>query len=251
MKPFQYANMINSLLYIKDYELIHQLSKLGIKNVYMKGGEYKEIEYDNEKYKINILKSKTDTETNIVLLTLDDLYQCGLMFIYKKEKMAYINDIHYYQNCYEGKIKNGKILMKLMIHIAKKYGVKNIELSDRSLKLCVNNYKFHLKYLYTLLYGFPWYYQFGFMPIDKEYIDILKYNYNIIMKLKVKDIDDILKEYNINVKNKETYARYVFRNMIEKDCKFFYDIYENIYNKIGLKIYKKNFSDPIHMVLKL
>ena len=255
MDKIQFSRFINSFLKEKDYQLPHLWNDYNVTRFYLKGGGYEEVMIDNEKYIINIIKTKTDQEIEIQLLTLDknDIQQCGLILLDSKNKIGYINDIHFYNTCIKGKINNGSLLMKSMIEICKKNNMKQIILYDKSTKLCLNKYKFQLKYLYTLLHGYPWYSKFNFTPLLDKDIKVFKHNYNIMKNLKIGDIKEILQKLNIypieNYDNK--YARHLFSKIVEKDCKLFYDIYEQLYKSIGLKLYSDKFTTSLEFQLEL
>ena len=79
--------------------------------------------------------------------------------------------------------KTGKIVMKILIDICKKNGIKAIRLSDTAHLNC-GKYSLDLKLIYTMIHGFPWYYRCGFKCEDLNDHKIIKDNYKLLKKYK-------------------------------------------------------------------
>lgn len=144
--------------------------------------------------------------------------------------------------------------------------IKYIELADNSSYKCPKtHYNIHLLEGHTLTHGFPRYYQFGFIPRDKENRQVMEINSNIVFKSLVKDVNwkkifdklgtknnDKFKELINNeimlVINKNSNKSFIkmAKYLMENYCELFEKIYKNLYNELGLEPY----SNPI-MILYL
>lgn len=246
----EYKNMID----VKYYGIQNHLTEILREPKYSEkliGGELKKISYNDATIIYNIEKDLNEKEKdlNIQLFTINRSKQCGLIVIDPDNKTeASFQDIHADDGCYVSTLENtqhGKNIIELMIEICKNYGIKKIILSDKSHKK-LGNYEVNLSKYYTMIKGYPWYCQFGFINANKDDKQKIKENYLKINKKKVSDFDEkvfIFDDYmklsrefkNMNIglfiKLLSYYNVKVFVNLYEK-------IYENLkLNKIENRLY--------------
>lgn len=235
----KYRNLVNSKYYGISLRMAHLLDSYT-----QIGGDIISVPVDNVKYKVNVLHNEDDEGVELQLVTIDGSLQCGLILIdktIKKNTTAIVQDIHAYDKCYETTIedkKTGRAVMRIMIELCKKIGMKKIVLTDSSHIPC-EKYSLDLKLVNTMKYGAPWYHQFGFRCEDKVNRDIVRYNYNILKDKKVKDFNKkiFIDEEYIKLSNK--YSEVMIGKYIEKiskdDCAKFAKYYKDIYKNLGLK----------------
>ena len=134
-------------------------------------------------------------------------------------------------------MSHGKIIVKLMIALCKKYGIKKILLADNS-RIAIGKYDLDLKLFYTMTHGYPWYVQFGFKNVDQDDYVIIKHNYG---KLKGKKVSDFNENIFIDHKfielariNQEMSIKQFIKEICNHDDKLFHSLYEDIYRNLGL-----------------
>ena len=192
---------------------------------------------------------------------------CGVLIIDKKEQLATIQSINNYNECIkciEGNkpIKIGDILAQIMIIISMRNNIKKISLTDNSYLMCGNS-KISLIHLRTMTKGMPFYSKYGFIPTYEEENEIFKENKKIFKEkptLTKKELIKILnfKKFNekydlkiINYINNIIIPKLTEVNLVNKfvdniindktneGCSILYNIYMDIYKKIGYSKYEK------------
>ena len=205
------------------------------------GGDIKKITIDDHEVTFNMIYNNDDDETSIQLLTIDGSLQCGIILIDKENPIeAIFQDVHAHDNCYDSTIENmshGKIIVKLMIALCKKYGIKKILLSDNS-RIVIDRYDLDLKLFYTMTHGYPWYVQFGFKNMDKDDYLIMKKNYKLLKGKKVSDFDKNVfidqKFIKLAKDNMDMSIKQFIKEICNHDIKLFHSLYEDIYKNLGL-----------------
>lgn len=192
---------------------------------------------------------------------------CGVLIIDKKEQISTIQTINNYTECVKciennKQIKVGDILAQIMIIISMRNNIRKISLTDNSYLLCSNS-KISLIHLRTMTRGMPFYSKYGFIPTYEEEKEIFKENKKIFKEkptITKKELIKILnyKKFNKTYDNKilnyinnviiprltENNAVSEFINNIINDktnegCSILYNIYMDIYKKIGYSKYEK------------
>jgi len=132
-------------------------------------------------------------------------------------------------------MSHGKIIVKLMIAICRKYGVKKIMLADNS-RITINKYDLDLKLFYTMTHGYPWYVQFGFKNEDPDDYLIIKHNYKLLKGKKVSDFDENVfidhKFIEFARSNMDMFIKQFIKEICNLDIKLFHGLYEEIYIEI-------------------
>jgi hypothetical protein len=236
----KYRNLINHKYYGISLRMTHLLD-----NISQIGGDIIKLSIDNIKYKVNIIRNEDNDNVELQLVTIDGSLQCGLILIDKTDPInkfnAIIQDVHAFDTCYESTIedkKSGKIVMKIMIEICKKIGVKKIMLTDTSHIPC-GKYSLDLKLVYTMTHGVPWYHQFGFRSEDKANRDITRFNYQLLKDKMVKDFDKnvfVDPEYiSLYDKHYDVLLGTFISKLSHINCVKFAKFYKDIYRNLGLK----------------
>ncbi len=164
--------------------------------------------------------------------------QCIRIRIYKKEKIALIEDLVYKKDCsiFTKLDKNNnkiELLLKSSLYFCiKKFPeVSNYQISDMSYIQCNNNQRIVLSDLYVVKYGKTWYEKvFNAMPIEEQKKDvenakkIINEKLNTIINL---DYDNFIKRYyiqtkNLNNKNIDIIKNAYKKNMSVKDYLFYF-----------------------------
>ena len=134
-------------------------------------------------------------------------------------------------------MSHGKIIVKLMIALCKKYHIKKILLADNS-RIAIGKYDLDLKLFYTMIRGYPWYVQFGFKNVDQEDYLIVKHNYGLLKGKKVSDFNENIFIDNKFIKLAKTNQDMSIKQFIKEICnyddKLFHGLYEDIYRNLGL-----------------
>jgi hypothetical protein len=227
------------------------------------------LKYDNNLY--NFYRDEIDKQF-VVLYAFDGEDSCIVIEINKNEKIANIQNISGLNTCLHGsKNKIGSTLLKITLKLLtkiksklfNKYPIEIITLSDDSYKVCpANNKKLDMKKMNVLLSGDTWYGKYGFRPIKDNMLNeisidtinnkIYDSNKKIMDKIKISDIK-LLKYFN-KIKNISDIQLYSVDKIIKKHpemllkdflsrllmdfdstCILFSEIYEKLYNDIGLK----------------
>jgi hypothetical protein len=264
-------NKLDMRLYLSLRKLFYHNEPriLPKKIIKQSGGKIMKYKVDNKYYHINVEKNlieDNEKEFAINFYSLnEDKYSCGntsfkkltygntsfkkltegVLLVY--DKIAIIQDVVNMEHCVLDENmkdikKRGEVIIRMMIKVCKKLKLDKIQLSDNSYHPCGNGDRIDLIEARTLTDGYPYYVKFGFIPPDKENINILRRNYNKMEKLKTSDIN-----FNKITKDKST-INYVENNPDDKlkktmkylmydNCKKFHKIYKKIYNKIGLEKY--------------
>ena len=217
---------------------------LGDTNIHHKqiGGEITKFTIDNQDIKADVVYNKNFDEISIQVINLKGTEECGVIIIYKDNPTtAIIQNIQGKDRCYETTINrtnDGKIIIKLLIKLCKYYKIKKILLADHSIKK-IGDYDLELKIYNTLINGKPWYCQFGFINSNDKDQQIIIDNFN---KLNGKKVSNFPKEIFISKKFIELYDKYKDNDIKEfirmlslYDIKRFYDIYDKLYKKLGLR----------------
>lgn len=180
-------------------------------NNQQKGGQIKSEKYTYEGQTFNIVK-----DHNRISVVSQDETDCVTVFIEKKERLAIIHNMSFYENCSKEGLKapgGGTLLFKLilsyLIKNKKEFGINKIVLTDHSFlycPICDENVK--LARLKMIIDGRTWYMKYGFMPYnsyknkpDNDMITALEYNRKVLDKLKTTSIDviKIAKKANNNL----------------------------------------------------
>ncbi len=242
------------------------------------GGKTTKLEYkgfvfyckqkkDNS-YDISIRRNDNEIERNIdhCLHIIIDKH----IKDYNKDKLAYIENISYYNDCIKTGLKHpggGSVLLKLALKFLKKnkdkFDINRIYLVDNSNFYCKGLSKnINLPILSTLIYGHTWYGKYGFRPYDsannkpneillKKYnnnkkiikTEIIKYTTLPIHLLKMIETNETDKE-KIKKTFKTFYNEYsklhvyeyfeIFINTFDSNCKLLSTFYEEFADDIGL-----------------
>jgi hypothetical protein len=175
-------------------------------------------EFNGYEFKVVLEKTKYDILINVITYKKNNPLDCAIINIDRKKKIAYINNISYYDDCMkqtsDSKMhKKGSTLLKFILDFLKKNSsleIKRIILSDNSIKTCNKcDAQVFLANMYFLLYGDTWYGKYGFRPYDiknnipdKNALKQYMKNKMIISKVRVKDINLIKYITGFNEKNK-------------------------------------------------
>lgn len=257
-------NILKTLSKNKKFNFYLQLRQLFLHDIRINfkkfikiqhGGEIKKYIVNNKKYYVDIEKSlieddnKNEYQISFFSLNNENM-PCGIMLINVKTKEAIIQDIASFEYCAVDKDnkdikKKGFIIMTIMINICKKNGISKIKLTDNSYYIC-KNVKIQLIYARTLTHGLPYYTKYGFIPINKDNLHIMKQNYKIMKKTKTEDInlinfipdnDKYSNLISIIKKNKKKSLQYVLKYILEKYCMLFYKIHMKIFKELELNMY--------------
>jgi hypothetical protein len=219
------------------------------------GNNQLKIDYNN---KIYIYEQTMDENYYVLFSKNND--ECVSVIIDKKNNIADIHGIGNYNSCLDNINTNvGSILLQITIKMIKKYKdkykIKQIILTDNSIKQC-HNKQIKLAIMITLLTGHTWYGKSGFRPFDKSLIQRYENNINIMNNIKLKDINlikylkktslpkDIIEESKIYIKNhlsmllKDYLTKFI--KQYDNTCLFFYDFYEDLFMDIKLYNFHRN-----------
>jgi hypothetical protein len=251
--------------------ILHYPNKMSNKEFYkildqIGGGKKLTIEYNNEKY---IFEESPINDNYYVLYSLDKSeLECVSIIIDKKYKLAEIHGIGNYSTCLKDtNINIGSLLLKLTLKMLKKYkerfNIKDIVLTDKSLKKCDSVY-IKLSIMMILLSGHTWYGKYGFRPYDlktnkleldvrlnEKYeknmeimntitiskANILKYILLTNKKSIIKDVERLL-EIQPNYLLKDFIKSFIHN--YDNTCKYFNIFYEKLFDDIGLYNFYKN-----------
>ena len=270
LHKINYTN--ENLRYLQyDYRFVHKDMDIILKKKYQSGGA--KIKYKD----FNVVLNGTEDKDSIIY-SFNNESECLLIDISKITKdIAVITGISADYGCYDENKKKmkGSDLLDLAIYFIetrKKFKtkdnkileIKKIQLTDNSHISC-NGVKVKLSNLYTLLNGYTWYMNRGFIPYGtydietNRLINLMYKNKNIINNLtidKSKILDYILtiKKTNINKdaignlinfinKNKNNPLKDLFK-LIKKDfhkyCNIILHLTEEFYHNIGLQSFYKH-----------
>jgi hypothetical protein len=162
------------------------------------GGLYEYNIYINDKY------NDDPQQVYISIVTIpNEGKECAIILIDKKDKVAILQNLSYYENCAKNGLRKPgagikllKFTLNLILRYKEKYNVNRILLKDNSFLYCPNcSETIKLAQLRMLTHSYPWYMKYGFMPynvekkeISKDLIKVLKLNTDIIKTLKVQNI---------------------------------------------------------------
>ncbi len=212
IKKIEWFQKYNPKVFHKEiwrqlYELYAPLvNSINIKHLTLIGGnKYKDIEFIQEfhgyKFRVNIRKTKYDILINILTHKDNNPLECGIINIDRERKLAYLNNISYYEDCLEPirpdyiKNKSGSLILRFILDFLKRNKtllninrialkdtsgfVKDkslrssertplrVSLPDNSIKSCPKcKDNIELGKMYFLLYGNTWYGKYGFRPYD-------------------------------------------------------------------------------------
>lgn len=168
------------------------------------GSKAKKIKYVHDKisYVLNEIKCCNGYDISIRRKNDPSNATCLHIVIDSELKLAYVQNISYYQDCVSVGLERpggGGKLLRMCIQFLKdnkdRYNVKRIQLKDNSFFLCQRyNKKINFALMHTLLYGDTWYGKYGFRPYDpmndvedKELTKFYDSNKKIITMTKTKD----------------------------------------------------------------
>jgi len=262
-KPYGLYETLNHVITHYPHYMLNQI-----------GGSIKSITIDSIEYFYNLsmsfdLNDESENTINVRIYQFEDKNPCVAFFIDKQNKSVIIEDLMHYDDCYRHNVKlrnrslkgTGTIMMKIVIELCKTFGIKKIELSDRSYYRCTDGTStINLSEGHTLSNGVPWYSTFGFLPLFDIDKDRYEYNKRVIERAKVKDMDweklikkliklpHFKKKYNklfesqiiplieTNMNEKfSVFAKYLMYNY----CELFSDMYLEMFNMLGLQQYSK------------
>lgn len=228
--------------YMGLHALIGELLDKAKLNTVQIGGVLTKFKVDNENIKADVVYNKYSDRTIIQIVRLVGTETCGVIIIDKENKKeAVIQNVQGKDHCYVSTIdntSNSKIIVRLLIEICKYYNIRKIRLGDNTHKT-INNFKFELPYLYTLIKGYPWYIQFGFKNVNEEDQNKIINNYKLLKNKKVKDFDikvfidsEIIK---FAKDNQETDIKIFIKNVTQFYTKNFINFYKKIYYNLDLQ----------------
>jgi hypothetical protein len=266
--------------YDKKYDFTINEQKISI---YTKIDNYKKV-WMNQPDIETTFESENGKKISYHILNPENNTTCAFLIINKEKKKAYISLIYGDDGCvygknFEIKTKIGTILLQAIIELCKHKKIKEIYLNDESTYFCnkpEKEYKITLFKARTLIEGIPWYYKFGFRcNSDKEHKMIL-FNQELhsyiltkdLLELKI-DFVDMIKDVlfdkykfdNLNIESKKIIYKEIkklfndyqdksfgsfCKVLNEKYCEIFYNIYEDIFEKLGYK-----YIDKAYMILDL
>lgn len=253
-----YGGEVKNNSYLKDINKLNKLSK-------------EIVEVDNNIYSYLVERYKPhgdDKNTIIDIVSIhkknynDELGICGSIQIDKDTKIATIISLGNDTICVKLKkgnniFKFGDIVFQIMLDICKKEGIVQINLTDNSYRKCSDKI-LNLDILKTLTHGITHYMKYGFKLKKKS--NMIKYEYNKkifstdpeITKLDLMNliyqsnccsekkiylfqIIDNIDNNNISIKN---FVKFITNDLEDKEyCQLIYDIYEELYEKAGYKVY--------------
>ena len=143
------------------------------------GGDTESITIDGNKlfYNLKISYELEDSEKkNIFELRIYQFVgqnSCLALTIDKIRRIARLIDLIKFEDCYRTNpnVKNLNMvdMVKIVIKLCTEMNITQLELADNSSYKCPNTgVNIHLLEARTLTHGFPWYYQFGFIPKDRK-----------------------------------------------------------------------------------
>ncbi len=204
--------------FLCNLQPIYNIKFHGVMN--QTGGAYKEKEEEHifidigGPYTFRCFTREDNNAVDISILSKDEK-DCGMIYISKKDKLAILTNLTYYENCAKEGLRRpggGDILLKFSLNLIVwhkyKHNIKRILLTDNSYLPCKNSESIKLARLRTVLKGNPWYVKYGFKPYDpdknkpsKELLNELKENAIKIKKIKTQDIDitGLIKKSNLTV----------------------------------------------------
>jgi hypothetical protein len=207
---------------------------------------------DNKKILYYILNPENDTTI-------------AFLVINKQKNKAYISMIYgdyAAYTYYEKKNQIGTLLLQYIIELCKQNSIKEIYLNDESTYHCNKpeiKYKISLFKANTLIEGYPWYYNFGFIYRDDREDNMILFNQELHSSVLTKDLSELqinfmeLIKNVLSDKNKYKEIKVLFNDyqdktfgslckvLSEKHSEIFYNIYEDIFEKIGYKYIDKAF----------
>jgi hypothetical protein len=230
------------------------------------GGDIKYYMIDGEKYQVNLDISKMDEDEDknlhVSVISTQNT-SCIILLLYLEEKEGILQDISSFEGCItegltpksiigDGKKINkiGTKLMRIVLNICKKYGIKKLMLEDNSFIYC-EDIKINLKVSHTLIRGKPWYAKIGFIPTNNTTSKYIKYNEKVMKRTLTSDFNFNKLFSKIDNRNKRKILKYISDNseknimktmeyILKLDCRLFYDIYGIVYDKLRLKILMNN-----------
>ena len=266
------------------YGMLFVMKRTEPVKILQKGGVIEQFEIDGHHNDVDIQRIITEDKYGRILhiyisspVNIDN--RCAVMFIDGDTNIAHLNSLNVHDNCIVEKVitdpvgmeltvkkRIGTKLIRIMVQICEKEKVKRIELTDNSYVTCDGGGTMQLKYLHTLTQGVPWYYKFGFVPIDDKNKEIMEYNYNKMRNYVTNELNikDILKN-SVNIRVEEIpKAREIIRIFDDNRNEKLYDTiqkvtknsrYCNVFSKIfeevycGLKL--KKYNGSLKMILKV
>lgn len=164
-----------------DHEFLQFISnrKINKLDIQQYGGNKKDkikYKFDNKEFIIYKKKVEGGYDFAIHRKDNDENQTCLHIMINTKYKLAYIQNISYYQDCLQVGLNNsggGSMLLKMAIQFLKdnkeEYKVRRIQLTDNSYFNCKSIKKtMFLPIISTLTYGTTWYGKYGFRPYDSK-----------------------------------------------------------------------------------
>jgi hypothetical protein len=220
-------------------------------NKFQKGaGKHTILKYKNEEYKFYVFNEGNSISYNLYKNNdVNDIPECLIIDVNKKEKFVHIGGISYDDNCFEVNSiqKSGSTLLKIALKLIEKiegyYGLKYIQLKDNSSKYCKKaGINIELSSLYMLTRADTWYGKYGFLPFDDIKQTVHKKNYDkyiqnkkIVNNILVKNtkirkyLEKASNKLNLNISVKTfniLFEKYDNKTIVE----FFYDFMKN-FNK--------------------
>jgi len=149
-----------------------------------------------------------------------DQQACVTILMYKKDRLAILHNMSYYDDCAReglGRPGGGNKLLRfalnLILNYKKKYNTNRIVLKDNSFLYCKGfEHTVKLTQLRMFTHGLPWYSSYGFKPYDietqkpaEDLLAILKQSQKTVETIKTKqfDIIGIIKKEKLKIDIKE------------------------------------------------
>jgi hypothetical protein len=220
--------------------------------------------FDNNK-KVSMIQPDIEQKISYHILNPENSTTCAFLVINKEKKKAYISmiygdDVNVKE--YEIKTKVGTLLLQAIIELCKHKKIKEIFLNDEGTYHCnepEKKYKISLFKANTLIESYPFYYNFGFKYRDDREDNMILFNQELHSSILTKDLSELqinfmeLIKNVLSDKNKYKEIKVLFNDyqdktfgsfckvLSEKHSEIFYNIYEDIFEKIGYKYIDKAF----------
>lgn len=161
----------------------------------------------------------------------------------------------------------GALLLQYIIELCKQNSIKEIYLNDESTYYCneqERKYRISLFKANTLIEGYPFYYNFGFKYRNEKEYNMILFNQKLHSSILTKNLSELQINFMKLIKNvlsdenkykeiKLLFNDYqdktfesLYKVLSKKHSEIFYNIYEDIFEKIGYK-----YIDKAYMILDL
>lgn len=143
--------------------------------------EYEDMGGDNRLI-IDIVKIKAKPNSNCEFEEYDN---CAVLIIDKNDKTGAVQSLVNYTDCLKcidktQSFKVGDVLIRIIMILAYRNGLKKLNLTDDSYLLC-GDVKIPLIHLRTMIKGEPFYCKYGFVPDTDRELKVYKHNKQIYL----------------------------------------------------------------------